>query len=92
MLSNNTRGWGLWVDILILFARAFRSWKYYIDVHGTMAFLLDVASIVVISLEIDSIRGINPDPVVVAHTVIGKIFLALVIFHRNCRINAVYDG
>ena len=77
------RGWGVWVDVVIVLARQFKSWKYYIELHGWMAFALDVASIVVIALELDSNEYAGSDPIVNAHNIIGLIFLGLVIFHRK---------
>ncbi len=39
-------GWGILVDIGIVFGRYFKTWKHYILIHSLVFFILDILTII----------------------------------------------
>jgi hypothetical protein len=80
---NLKRGWGLFVDLIIIVGRFLKHWKYYIRFHEYMAFLLNMGSILAICLILDYKGGIQPSSTTKSHKFIGIFMMALISFHRK---------
>ena len=75
-------GWGIWVDILVIFSMYLKHLNFYMKAHSIMAFILDAGSILLIALVLDEEGGSETASAEI-HEVIGIIFLVLVIIHRK---------
>lgn len=53
-------GWGIWMDLAIMFGRFFKSWKHYMTVHILMFIVLDFSTVVIVSMTLYQNRNNLP--------------------------------
>lgn len=73
--------WTFLIDIGMIFARYFRTWKYYLDIHALIFTMIEISNIVIISMTIYYVGPSQSDFLHQVHKILGIIFFSLTIFN-----------